>query len=135
MKCDSVIEPIILMMNAMGFHTIYSCAGFNYLNHVGERTDNQPYILFKCKENKLRKLLGILETKGTILLENKNFEVKWICNTDFQDNILRHCLKPNCEGKFSIPANVAVALWNELYEALQNLRHIECGGKNVENTL
>ncbi len=117
-EIDEPIRGVILRINKLGYKTTFSCAGYDYPNHIydeKERDKRQisdpstsPYISFKCTLENAWRLAGVIEYGWTIELSRKGREF-----------ILRYSTERVHEPKKEA--------WKYLREALTKL---EEGGKN-----
>lgn len=80
-EIDKPIRDVILRMNKLGYETTFSCAGYDYTNHILNKKErgkkqtsdpsSSPYVSFKCTLENAWRLAGVIEYGWTIELSRK----------------------------------------------------------------
>lgn len=91
-EIDEPIRDVISRMNILGYKTTFSCAGYDYPNHIlnkKERDKKQtldpsvsPYVSFKCPLENAWRLAGVIEYGWTIELSRKGREFILMYSTE-----------------------------------------------------
>lgn len=80
-EIDEPIRDVISRMNILGYKTTFSCAGYDYPNHILDEKkrdkkqisdpSGSPYVSFKCSLENAWRLAGVIEYGWTIELSRK----------------------------------------------------------------